>query len=50
MRFSKIFRDKMRKLAELQNKKSEYKQGFWNANSVLMGGLGKDPLLDGKTL
>ncbi|XP_059161508.1 coiled-coil domain-containing protein 87-like isoform X2 [Physella acuta] len=39
-------KEKMRKLAELQNIKSEYKQGFWNANSVLMGGLGKDPSLN----
>lgn len=38
-------REKVRKMAELRTIKTEYKEGFWNANSVLMGGLGKDPEL-----
>ncbi|GFO24604.1 coiled-coil domain-containing protein 87 [Plakobranchus ocellatus] len=38
-------REKIKKMAELRSIKTEYKQGFWNANSVLMGGLGKDPEL-----
>jgi hypothetical protein len=25
----------------------EYKEGFWNVNSVLLGGLGHDPVLPG---
>ncbi|KAH9488553.1 hypothetical protein Btru_061809 [Bulinus truncatus] len=39
-------KEKMQKLAELKSLKSEYKDGFWNPNTVLMGGLGKDPALD----
>jgi len=26
--------------------KTEYQAGMWNVNSVMMGGLGKDPQLD----
>lgn len=37
----------MKKLQEIRAIKSEYKEGFWNANSVLLGGLGKDPELEG---
>ncbi|RUS82792.1 hypothetical protein EGW08_009456 [Elysia chlorotica] len=38
-------REKIRKIAELRTIKTEFKEGFWNANSVLMGGLGRDPEL-----
>lgn len=31
------------KLAELRALKSEYQTGLWNVNSVMLGGLGKDP-------
>ncbi|XP_076443438.1 coiled-coil domain-containing protein 87-like isoform X3 [Babylonia areolata] len=38
-------RERERKLEELRAVKKEYKEGVWNANCVLMGGLGKDPSL-----
>ena len=34
-------------LSELKAKKTDYKTGFWNANSVLLGGLGQDPIVNG---
>ena len=34
-------------MTELKKIKSDFKEGFWNANAVLMGGLGKDPELAG---
>lgn len=39
-------RERERKMEELRAVKTEYKQGLWNVNSVLMGGLGKDPTLN----
>ncbi|KAK0060254.1 coiled-coil domain-containing protein 87-like isoform X1 [Biomphalaria pfeifferi] len=39
-------KEKVQKLNELKSLKTEYQKGFWNANSVLMGGLGKDPEID----
>lgn len=36
-------------MTELRAIKSEFKEGFWNANAVLMGGLGKDPQLASKS-
>ncbi|XP_012942801.1 coiled-coil domain-containing protein 87 isoform X2 [Aplysia californica] len=38
-------RERARKITELKQIKTEYKEGFWNANAVLMGGLGKEPEL-----
>lgn len=38
---------KVRKLGELRVKKQEYTAGMWNAQSVLLGGLGKDPDVEG---
>lgn len=32
----------------MKTQKNEYKEGFWNVNTVLLGGLGKDPVLEGK--
>ena len=32
----------------MKTQKNEYKEGFWNVNTVLLGGLGKDPILEGK--
>eukprot|EP00794_Sanderia_malayensis_P013709 gene13709-15137_t len=32
------------RLGELQAQKDEYQSGYWNANSVLLGGLGKSPI------
>ena len=40
-------RERERKLEELRAMKTEYKEGVWNANCVLMGGLGKDPSIQG---
>ncbi|XP_046358594.2 coiled-coil domain-containing protein 87-like [Haliotis rufescens] len=39
-------RERDRKVEELKALKTEYKEGFWNVNSVLLGGLGKDPGLE----
>lgn len=41
-------KEKEKKMSELKTIKSEYKEGFWNVNTVLMGGLGKDPNLEGE--
>lgn len=41
-------REQEKKLNELRDQKTVYKNGLWNVNSVLMGGLGKDPQLDGQ--
>ncbi len=38
------------RLNELQAKKDEYEAGLWNVNTVLLGGLGKTPLLERKFL
>ena len=40
-------RERERKMEELRAVKSEYKEGLWNVNCVLMGGLGKDPTSPG---
>ena len=34
-------------MEELKSRKSEYKPGMWNVNTVLMGGLGNDPEFEG---
>ncbi|XP_041374229.1 coiled-coil domain-containing protein 87-like [Gigantopelta aegis] len=34
------------KLNELKAQKNEYKEGYWNCNTVLIGGLGKDPVVE----
>ncbi|XP_053405914.1 uncharacterized protein LOC123566374 isoform X2 [Mercenaria mercenaria] len=39
-------REKEMKLKALQEQKAEYQEGFWNVNSVLLGGLGKDPVVE----
>ena len=36
-----------RKQAELEAKKREYKDGYWNVNTVILGGLGKEPEISG---
>ena len=41
-------REKEKKLEEMKSQKTEYKEGFWNVNTVLLGGLGKDPVLEGR--
>ena len=43
-----LLRERQAKLDELRTKKSEYQPGVWNVNTVLLGGLGKDPPLEGK--
>ncbi|CAI9739945.1 Hypothetical predicted protein [Octopus vulgaris] len=32
-----------RKVEELHKKKSQYEEGFWNAETIFLGGLGSDP-------
>lgn len=34
-------------MAELREQKETYEPGFWNVNSVLLGGLGRDPHIVG---
>lgn len=36
-------REKDQQLSELRAQKTEFTEGMWNVNSVLLGGLGKDP-------
>jgi len=43
-----ILRERDKKLAELKSIKTEYQPGVWNVNSVLLGGLGNEPEVDGK--
>lgn len=44
-RHTQELRERERKMEELRAVKSEYKEGMWNANCILLGGLGKDPSL-----
>ena len=39
------FREKEKKIEELKQEKTKYEEGMWNVNAVLMGGLGKDPII-----
>lgn len=39
--------EKIRKLNEMRVKKQEYTTGQWNVQTVLLGGLGKDPDVEG---
>ncbi|XP_022100889.1 coiled-coil domain-containing protein 87-like isoform X2 [Acanthaster planci] len=39
-------RERQEKLRELKNQKTDFQAGMWNVNSVLMGGLGRDPELE----
>lgn len=41
-----IKRERAEILEELRKKKFSYEQGVWNSNSVLLGGLGNDPVID----
>ena len=34
----------------MRSQKAEYTEGMWNVNSVLMGGLGNDPQLEGELI
>ncbi|KAJ8304537.1 hypothetical protein KUTeg_018120 [Tegillarca granosa] len=38
--------EKEKKINELKKEKNKYENGMWNVNAVLMGGLGKDPVLE----
>lgn len=38
---------KIKKLNEMRWKKQEYMPGMWNAQTVFLGGLGKDPDVEG---
>ncbi|PVD19306.1 hypothetical protein C0Q70_19793 [Pomacea canaliculata] len=42
-------RERDQKLEELRAQKTEFKEGMWNVNSVMLGGLGKDPELQEDT-
>lgn len=38
---------KIKKLQEMRGKKQEFTAGMWNAQTIFMGGLGKDPDVEG---
>ena len=40
-------REIQEKRKELERQKTEYQEGMWNVNSILLGGLGRDPLHEG---
>ncbi|ESP00590.1 hypothetical protein LOTGIDRAFT_157869 [Lottia gigantea] len=42
-------KERQEKRKELQKEKEEYNSGYWNVKTVLLGGLGRDPLLDENT-
>ena len=42
--FHRIYQEKLKSALDL---KSTYESGYWNVNSVALGGLGKDPDVDG---
>ena len=50
MFISFCIREKEKKLEELKSQKTEFVEGFWNVNTVLLGGLGKDPVIEGGSL
>lgn len=39
------YREKEKKLEELKQEKNKYEEGMWNVNSILLGGLGRDPII-----
>lgn len=39
-------KEKEKKLEALKAQKVEFQEGFWNVNSVMLGGLGKDPVIE----
>jgi len=45
---SELEEQRVKKLAELRNEKQQYQPGMWNAQAVLLGGLGKDPDVEGR--
>ena len=42
-----FYRAREEKIAEIRKLKEHYDTGYWNANSVLLGGLGKYPEIAG---
>ena len=42
------YREREKKLVELKSLKTDFKPGVWNVNSVLLGGLGNEPEVNGK--
>ncbi|XP_048734506.1 coiled-coil domain-containing protein 87-like isoform X3 [Ostrea edulis] len=38
-------KEKEKKLEELKQEKNKYEEGMWNVNSILLGGLGRDPII-----
>ena len=39
-----FFREREKKVEELKKVKNKFEEGMWNVNTVLMGGLGRDPV------
>ena len=44
----KFLREREKLLHDLRSRKAAFQPGVWNADTVLLGGLGKDPELDEK--
>ena len=43
------YRDKKKKMSAMWQTKNQYTPGEWNVQSVMLGGLGKDPELTGQS-
>jgi hypothetical protein len=41
------FSERQKKLLELKKEKTKFEEGMWNVNTVFMGGLGRDPHIEG---
>lgn len=41
------FSERQKKLQELKKEKTKFEEGMWNVNTVFMGGLGRDPHVEG---
>ena len=45
--FVSFCRERRKRKEELRAEKKKYKEGFWNVQCVSLGGLGRDPCVDG---
>ncbi|KAL3867400.1 hypothetical protein ACJMK2_044605 [Sinanodonta woodiana] len=43
---TELQKEREKKIEDLKKVKTEFKEGLWNVNSIMMGGLGKDPVLE----
>ena len=45
--YLRLYRAREEKISEIRKLKEHYNAGYWNANSVLLGGLGQYPNITG---